>query len=118
MRRAVGFTFIGEGKSHGDKITAPFRVSEVSEGTEAARKLLVGDEIVQVDDLRGMLVCFSSFFSVLLLFSCCFSQARTQCEATDACVRVCACVRVRVRACCVCICKCTPTSYTWLVVLD
>lgn len=49
MRRAVGFTFTGGGKSPG---TAPFRVSEISEGTEAAQKLLVGDEIVQVDDLK------------------------------------------------------------------
>ena len=49
MRRAVGFTFTGGGKIPG---TAPFRVSEISEGTEAAQKLLVGDEIVQVDDLK------------------------------------------------------------------
>ena len=48
MRRAVGFTFTGEGKCN----NAPFRVSEVSKGTEAAQKLFVGDEIIQIDDLR------------------------------------------------------------------
>lgn len=53
MRRAVGFTFTGEGKNTHNKVTAPFRVSEVSVGSEAAQKLLVGDEIVQVGDLRG-----------------------------------------------------------------
>jgi hypothetical protein len=52
MRRAVGFTFVGEGKSRGTESTAPFRVSEISAGTEAAQKLLVGDEIVQVGDFR------------------------------------------------------------------
>jgi hypothetical protein len=48
MRRAVGFTFTGEGKCN----NAPFRVSEVSKGTEAAQKLFVGDEIIRIDDLR------------------------------------------------------------------
>lgn len=68
MRRAVGFTFIGEGKSHGNKITAPFRVSEVSEGTEAAKKLLVGDEIVQVDGLRGISGTLLTLYSLLSFF--------------------------------------------------
>ena len=54
MRRSVGFTFTGEGVTHGLKMSAPFRVSEVSAGTEAAQKLLVGDEIVQVDELKGL----------------------------------------------------------------
>ena len=53
MFRAVGCTFIGEGTT-GNKITAPFVVSEVSAGTNTAIKLMVGNEIVQIGNLRGM----------------------------------------------------------------
>ena len=55
MRRAVGFTFTGEAQSS-SKFSAPFRVSQICEGTDAASVLLVGDEIVRVDGLQG-LVC-------------------------------------------------------------
>jgi hypothetical protein len=50
----MGFTFTGEVQSSG-KFSAPFRVSQLCAGTDAASVLLVGDEIVQVDGLQGLI---------------------------------------------------------------
>lgn len=54
MRRTVGFTLSGEAEGSSERITGPFRVSEISQGTDAASALLVGDEVILVDDLKGL----------------------------------------------------------------
>lgn len=84
MRRAVGFTFTGQVHSS-DKITAPFRISQISEGTDAASALLVGDEIVQVDGLKGLpcyvlawKTCEKVFLVALHVLAWCLLRVRCQ----------------------------------------
>jgi hypothetical protein len=54
MRRTVGFTLSGEAEGSSERVIGPFRVSQISEGTDAASALVLGDEVVKVDDLRGV----------------------------------------------------------------